>query len=514
MNISQRFILLLLITFFFITGCSGYGGGEPIKISNWHMCKNGAGIADPKIVKDCWQPYKQELPLNKNVLFFNVSGDETVWLKGDFTLQTLSSTHYGVFIRGRSRSEKVYVNSCPLEQHQDQKITNIYTPAGYIIPGNCINKGNNTIYIKTSLLAGFTAITENITILDSSGYDRETLLLELIYTQFPLAILIYNFSLLFPALIFFFWNRRERVFASSALALFTFFLYILFEFIPAQYTGTVIPQIHLALLPILTIILYMSVQSLFRIYLSTFTWITGIVCLIASILILIVNKKISVIYSPYLLLSGVFTILPFSIIILSIINRTKRDRLLFIVIIIFIVLTGLFGAYEILTYITDSRYVFLSLIYISPLFVITFTVLTARKFMKSMIKMELLYNTIKKPEKKDKDPIITDNTEGKLNSVIAFINMNYTQDISREGLAGAIDISTDYMSRLFKTYTGKKINEYINELRIQEAMKKLQTKNIKIIDIALSVGFESLSTFNRAFKNVTGITPSEYRNQF
>jgi transcriptional regulator GlxA family with amidase domain len=134
--------------------------------------------------------------------------------------------------------------------------------------------------------------------------------------------------------------------------------------------------------------------------------------------------------------------------------------------------------------------------------------------MKSIIKMELLYNTIKKPEKKDKDPIITDNTEGKLNSVIDFINMNYTQDISREGLAGAIDISTDYMSRLFRTYTGKKINEYINELRIQEAMKKLQAKNIKIIDIALSVGFESLSTFNRAFKNVTGVTPSEYRSQF
>lgn len=51
--------------------------------------------------------------------------------------------------------------------------------------------------------------------------------------------------------------------------------------------------------------------------------------------------------------------------------------------------------------------------------------------------------------------------------------MNYMENISREGLAGAIDISTDYMSRLFKTYTGKKINEYINDLRIQEAMKKL-----------------------------------------
>jgi len=100
-------------------------------------------------------------------------------------------------------------------------------------------------------------------------------------------------------------------------------------------------------------------------------------------------------------------------------------------------------------------------------------VLSAREFMKSMIKRELLYNTIKKPEKKDKDPILTDTAESKLKSVIDFINMNYMEDISREGLAGAIDISTDYMSRLFKTYTGKKINEYINELRIQEAMKKL-----------------------------------------
>lgn len=67
------------------------------------------------------------------------------------------------------------------------------------------------------------------------------------------------------------------------------------------------------------------------------------------------------------------------------------------------------------------------------------------------------------------------------------------------------------MSRIFKQYTGMKISEYINKLRIEDAVKQLTASNKKIIDIALSTGFESLATFNRVFKTLTGKTPSHYR---
>jgi AraC-like DNA-binding protein len=362
-------------------------------------------------------------------------------------------------------------------------------------------------------MAGFTAITDNISIMDNETFAEKTMVDYLVFTQIPMALFIFNFSILFPPLIFFLWNRRMKVLGYSALVLLACMLYILFEFIPLRYTGPVIPQVHLTMVPVFAILLFVSLQSLFRIYMQLFSRFITPICLVAIACVMLFNKKLTIIYSPYILLTGVILFLPVCIRILTMMNRFKRDRLRLGMVVAFFLCTAMLGVFELINFIADGRYVFLMGIYFAPLFVITFIVLSAREFMKSMIKMELLYNTIEKPEKKDKDPIITDNTEGKLKSVIDFINMNYMQDISREGLAGAIDISTDYMSRLFKTYTGKKINEYINELRIQEAMKKLQNKEIKIIDIALSVGFESLSTFNRAFKNVTGTTPSEYRSQ-
>ena len=98
-----------------------------------------------------------------------------------------------------------------------------------------------------------------------------------------------------------------------------------------------------------------------------------------------------------------------------------------------------------------------------------------------------------------------------MQQVITFLKENYTSDISREGLAHAIDMNPNYMSRIFKQYTGAKLNDYINTLRIDDARERLTGSNSKIIDIALETGFESLATFNRVFKQITGKTPSQYR---
>ncbi|HNW30173.1 MAG TPA: helix-turn-helix domain-containing protein [Spirochaetota bacterium] len=109
---------------------------------------------------------------------------------------------------------------------------------------------------------------------------------------------------------------------------------------------------------------------------------------------------------------------------------------------------------------------------------------------------------------------ITSVTEEKIKKAIEYIDANYTSDISREGLAASLDISPNHLGKFFKVQTGKKINEYINELRIRDAAKKLrERKQETIINIAFSVGFESLSTFNRTFLKIMGITPSEYKDR-
>ena len=101
----------------------------------------------------------------------------------------------------------------------------------------------------------------------------------------------------------------------------------------------------------------------------------------------------------------------------------------------------------------------------------------------------------------------------KINKAIAYLQENYRSDISREGLAASLDLNPDYLGKVFKTFTNKKISEYINELRIKDAAKQLKETKKNVIDIAFSVGFETLRTFNRSFLKITGLTPKQYRGK-
>jgi AraC-like DNA-binding protein len=102
-------------------------------------------------------------------------------------------------------------------------------------------------------------------------------------------------------------------------------------------------------------------------------------------------------------------------------------------------------------------------------------------------------------------------TEDKLKKAIEFIGGNFTRNISREGLASMLGINPDNLGRYFKLYTGEKINDYINRLRVETAAEILDETDKTIVEIAFSVGFENISTFNRAFLKVMNETPTEYR---
>jgi AraC-like DNA-binding protein len=104
--------------------------------------------------------------------------------------------------------------------------------------------------------------------------------------------------------------------------------------------------------------------------------------------------------------------------------------------------------------------------------------------------------------------------EEKISPILKYIEKNFASDITRESLAEEFNFNPDYLGKIFKSITGKKIGEYINELRIKRAAEKLSSTDALIIDIAYSVGFESLRTFNRAFKNETGFSPKEYREKY
>lgn len=106
---------------------------------------------------------------------------------------------------------------------------------------------------------------------------------------------------------------------------------------------------------------------------------------------------------------------------------------------------------------------------------------------------------------------ITENTRVKIETVKEFLRENYSDDISRIGLADAVKMSPDHLGRTFKESTGEKISEYLNRIRITEASTRLRETNDKIIDIAFEIGFSNLRTFNKVFRDMMGDTPSVFR---
>jgi AraC-like DNA-binding protein len=92
----------------------------------------------------------------------------------------------------------------------------------------------------------------------------------------------------------------------------------------------------------------------------------------------------------------------------------------------------------------------------------------------------------------------------------------FSHEHSDEGLsltkvAKAVHISANHLSDKFKEVTGVNFVDYIARRRTEKACGLLQNSNLRISEIALAVGFQSLSQFNRVFKKLTGKSPSAYR---
>lgn len=94
-----------------------------------------------------------------------------------------------------------------------------------------------------------------------------------------------------------------------------------------------------------------------------------------------------------------------------------------------------------------------------------------------------------------------------------YIEMNLGKKIRASDLASLAGYSEYYITRKFKEETGYFINDYLKFARMERAKLLLQSTDLSILEIAGQLGFATRSYFSQAFREITGMTPTQFREQ-
>lgn len=99
----------------------------------------------------------------------------------------------------------------------------------------------------------------------------------------------------------------------------------------------------------------------------------------------------------------------------------------------------------------------------------------------------------------------------KIPLVIDYVHQHYMEPLTVDGVCEIFYISKSYFCLLFKEMTGISFVQYLNEVRIREAKERIASREGKISEIAVAVGYNSSTHFGRIFKQVEGCTPMSFK---
>src|SRR5271154_2345129 len=101
----------------------------------------------------------------------------------------------------------------------------------------------------------------------------------------------------------------------------------------------------------------------------------------------------------------------------------------------------------------------------------------------------------------------------RLTRVLKYIDANIGEPIALANLAAAAGLSRMYFAKQFRAATGIRPHDYVLRKRIERAQQMLAAKPAALVDIALSVGFQTQAHFTTVFKKFVGNTPCQWRRE-
>jgi two-component system response regulator YesN len=93
-----------------------------------------------------------------------------------------------------------------------------------------------------------------------------------------------------------------------------------------------------------------------------------------------------------------------------------------------------------------------------------------------------------------------------------YIEENYQMKITRKEICDLTYTSPSYFYNLFKQNTGYSLLEYIASIRINKAKEMLARSDMKVYEVALTVGYDDFRYFSKVFKKLVNVNPTEYRD--
>jgi two-component system response regulator YesN len=107
--------------------------------------------------------------------------------------------------------------------------------------------------------------------------------------------------------------------------------------------------------------------------------------------------------------------------------------------------------------------------------------------------------------------VFGDTTSSNIEKIVRYIGANFQNEIRLEGLAALFGYNSAYLGKVFHKYTGDNFNNYLDNIRITEAKRLLESKNYKVYEVAEKVGFTNINYFHNKFKKIVGVSPMAYK---
>lgn len=98
-----------------------------------------------------------------------------------------------------------------------------------------------------------------------------------------------------------------------------------------------------------------------------------------------------------------------------------------------------------------------------------------------------------------------------LKEIVGYLSAHFTEPLPLTGVAAHFGLSPQYFSSFFRENFGRTFTQHVNSLRIEQAARLLRETDLPVMEIGFNVGFDNFSYFIKRFREVYGVSPSNYR---